>query len=208
MKKLVLAAFAGLLLAAPLPTLACAEHEAQATPKQTAEKCADCEEKTAEVQKAEKKDCCAAKKASYAKHGLSFTSPVALTEEDLGSGAVTFVSETVENGRAPMYVMLYLVPEDMKSSLGRPELLQTVKATWMATATKGQLVERTLLGRQLAGERQTTTVPSEAVIETFLVDLPDGQTVALGLSYAPSKVGAEQGEAFLQTVSASLAATP
>lgn len=205
MKKLFLVAFAGLLLAAPLPILACAEHEAQAAPKQTAEKCADCEDKAAQPE--QKKDCCAARTASYAKHGLTFSSPVALVEEDLGSGAVTFVSEKVENGRAPMYVMLYLVPDDMKAALDRPELLQTVKATYMATASKGQPVERTMLGKQLSGERQTTTVPSEAVIETYLVDLPDGHTVAVGLSYAPSKVGAEEGEAFLQSVIASLTAT-
>lgn len=209
MKKLVLATIAGLLLAAPLPSLACAEHaksEAAAPAPAAQKECADCEEKKAE--QAAEKDCCAAKKASYAKHGLSFRSPVVLVEEEVGEGAVTFVSEKVENGRAPMYVLLYQVPPDMKTALGRSELLQSVQATWMATGTKGQPVERTMLGHQTAGERQTTTVPSEAVIETFLVDLPDGRTVAVGLSYAPSKVAAEQGEAFLSTVTESLTATP
>lgn len=210
MKRLFLVAFAGLLLAAPLPSLACAGHEAPATPRQSAQKCAACEEKAAQPQEeqSEEKDCCASGKTSYTRHGLAFSSPVPLVEEDLGSGAVTFASEKVENGRAPMYVMLYLVPDDLKAALERPELLQTVKATYMATASKGQPVERTILGRQLAGERQTTTVPSEAVLETYLVDLPDGHTVAVGLSYAPSKVGAEQGEAFFQSVIESLTAAP
>lgn len=206
MKKLVLATIAGLLLAAPLPSLACAEHAKAEAAAPAQKQCADCEEKKAE--QAAEKDCCAAKKASYAKHGLSFRSPVLLVEEEVGEGAVTFVSEKVENGRAPMYVMLYLVPEDMKAALGRSELLQTVKATYMATATKGEPVERKMLGQHTAGERQITKVPSEAIIETFLVDLPDGRTVAVGLSYAPSQVAAEQGEAFLSAVSASLTATP
>lgn len=205
MKKLVLATIAGLLLAAPLPSLACAEHAKAEAAAPAQKQCADCEEKAGQ---AAEKDCCAAKKASYVKHGLSFRSPILLVEEQVGEGAVTFASEKVENGRAPMYVMLYLVPEDMKASLGRSELLQTVKATYMATATKGEPVERKMLGHHTAGERQITRVPSEAIIETYLVDLPDGRTVAVGLSYAPSQVAAEQGEAFLSAVSESLTATP
>lgn len=197
MKKFLAVALAVLALA--LPAAACEEH-AQAAEKPKADCCAKPAEAQGECAKpaaGAQADCCKDKQKAYGHFGVTFTSPVALQEEELGVDAWTFTSEDPK-----LFVTLARVAPEMKEALSRPEILQTMKATFMATATPGEKFTR----GALQGERQTTTVPTEAVLETYLFDLPNGDLVAVGLSYS-TQVPAEQGEAFLKQVGETLAAS-
>jgi len=117
---------------------------------------------------------------------VSFDTPTAFSKPvDAGMDAVAFTAPPDSNpGNARMTITLVAVPKDMKESLGNSdaEVLNTVKTTFLGASNAGKPVERSFLGRKIAGEILASSIPNKVEHEIFLVPLSSGDAMAVVLS--------------------------
>jgi hypothetical protein len=118
---------------------------------------------------------------------VSFKAPVAFSSpQTIGLDAVALVHPPESGrGKGQMEITLVAVPKDLQESFGNKdaEVLSYVKGTFLAStlpATKS--VERTFLGRKVAGEAQTVSIPKQGELELYLISLSDGDKVAVGFT--------------------------
>jgi hypothetical protein len=127
---------------------------------------------------------CAAGK-DYKWWKISFQAPVALSgPEKIGLDAVALMYPAESKlGQGQLEITLVAVPNDMQEGMGNnnAEIVNYVKATFLGSATPGtKKVERSFLGKKIAGEGQTTSIPKKMELELFLIPLADGDKVAVG----------------------------
>jgi hypothetical protein len=118
---------------------------------------------------------------------VSFKAPVAFSSpQKFGLDAVALVHPPESGlGKGQMEITLVAVPKDMQESFGNKdaEILSYVKATFLgSTLPAAKSVERSFLGRKVAGEAQTVSIPKQSELELYLIPLSDGDKVAVGFT--------------------------
>jgi hypothetical protein len=118
---------------------------------------------------------------------ISFQVPVAFsTPQKVGLDAAALVYPPESGlGQGQMEITLVAVPKDMAESLGNQdaEILTYVKTTFLgATAPVSRSVERSFLGKKVAGAAQSTSIPKKGELEIYLIPLSDGDKVAVAFS--------------------------
>lgn len=116
---------------------------------------------------------------------IGFQTPLAFSSpKEIGLDAAAMMHPPESGpGKAQMEITLVGVPKDMAASLGNQdaEILNYVKATFLGAATPAtRKVERSFMGKKVAGEAQDTTIPKQGELEIYLIPLSDGDKVALG----------------------------
>jgi hypothetical protein len=113
---------------------------------------------------------------------LDFSAP-----QKLGLDAVALIHPPdCGLGQGQMEISLVAVPKDMAESMGNKdaEILSYVKTTFLGSATPAaKKMERSFLGKKVAGEAQTTSIPKKSEMELYLVPLADGDKVAVGFKW-------------------------
>ncbi len=118
---------------------------------------------------------------------IGFQTPLAFSSpKEIGLDAAAMMHPPESGpGKAQMEITLVGVPKDMAESLGNKdaEILNYVKATFLGAATPAtKKVERSFMGKKVAGEAQDTTIPKQGELELYLIPLTDGDKVALGFT--------------------------
>ncbi len=119
---------------------------------------------------------------------ISFQTPVDFSNpQKLGLDAVALMHPPdCGLGKGQMEISLVAVPKDMAESLGNKdaEILSYVKTTFLGSAVPAaKTVERSFLGKKVAGEAQTTSIPKKSELELYLVPLSDGDKVTVAFKW-------------------------
>jgi hypothetical protein len=139
---------------------------------------------------------------------IGFQTPVAFSSpEKIGLNAAA-LNHPPESGlgKAQMEITLVGVPKGMAEGLGNKddEILKYVKTTFLGTAIPAaKKVERTFLGKKVAGEAQSTTIPKKGELEIYLIPLSDGDKVAVGF-VRDAQFPQDKAEGVINTVAQSL----
>jgi hypothetical protein len=139
---------------------------------------------------------------------IGFQTPVAFSSpEKIGLDAAALMHPPESGlGKAQMEITLVGVPKGMAEGLGNKDdkILQYVKTTFLGAATPAaKKVERTFLGKKVAGEAQATSIPKKGELEIYLIPLSDGDKVAVGF-VRDAQFPQDKAEGVINTVAQSL----
>ncbi len=143
----------------------------------------------------------------------AFSVPTAFSEpQKAGLDAVTLIQpDTAAPGSGRLEITLVAIPKDMREGMGMKsddELAGYVKSTFLGTAKPAErTVERTFIGRKVAGGVQNVKIPRKAELALFLIPLSGEDTLALAL-VRDASVPADEAESVLATISRTLAEIP
>jgi hypothetical protein len=115
---------------------------------------------------------------------ISFQTPLAFSApQKIGLDAAAMMHPPESGlGKGQMEITLVAVPKGLQESLGNKEeeVKNYVKGTFLATTEPAtRKVARTFLGKKVAGEGQSVTIPKKNELEFYLVPLSGGDKVAL-----------------------------
>ncbi len=143
----------------------------------------------------------------------AFSVPAAFSEpQKAGMDAVTLIQpETAAPGSGRLEITLVAIPKDMREGMGMKsddELAGYVKSAFLGTTKPAErTVERTFLGKKVAGGVQNVKIPRKAELTLFLIPLSGADTLALAL-VRDASVPADEAESVLATISRTLAEIP
>jgi hypothetical protein len=128
---------------------------------------------------------------SYTVLGHTFKSPIELPLlVDVGAPKNTAMSIGIpgQNNNQDFEIVFFDIPATMRESMtDTKQALLYGKSTYLATAEPSSEESiRTFFGKENKGEKQTTTIPEPSVVESYLVQLPSGKWLFLGVRYKKS----------------------
>lgn len=140
-------------------------------------------------------------------HGLRFVTALEFSApEKAGLDALlVFTPREARAGAEKMSVTAVRFPKDAvgEGGMSDAELLEYVKAAFMAETGTGEPAEREFLGRKVIGESFAKTIPAPARAEIYVLGLKSGDKVVLGFAFAPGF--AAQAAQAITEISATLA---
>ncbi len=144
---------------------------------------------------------------------IAFSTPVAFSApQEIGMDAVTLLlppDATPGGGR--LEITLVSIPKVMREGMGMKsddELAGYVKSTFLGTAKPAEkTVERTFMGKKVAGGVQEVKIPRKAELTLFLIPLSGEDTLALAL-VRDAAVPADEAESVLGTISRTFSEIP
>jgi hypothetical protein len=157
-----------------------------------------------------------AQAAAERKHAwwkAAFSAPETFSEpQKAGMDAVTLIQpDTAAPGSGRIEITLVAIPKDMREGMGMKsddELAGYVKSTFLGTTKPAEkTVERTFLGKKVAGGVQNVKIPRKAELTLFLIPLSGQDTLALAL-VRDASVPADEAESVLATISRTIAEIP
>ncbi len=115
-----------------------------------------------------------------------------------------------EPGKERIEIVLAAFPKGMQeaSGLAGDALAGYFRTTFLgASPETRKRVERTFLGRIVAGDWRMSSIPRKASLESYIITLPDGDAFGLAVR-AAADVPAEETEKLLSALAASLRLEP
>jgi hypothetical protein len=119
-------------------------------------------------------------------HGVKFTPPMAFSAPaSAGLDALRVVHPAdAKPGGEKLSCTAVAFPKD--SGMSDAELLDYVATTFLAASGPGKPVERTLLGKKVAGRTLEKKIPAPSLAEVYVATKKDGNKVVFGFVFTPA----------------------